>query len=103
MSDQEWGQSFARCLGVVLAGRAIDEQDRRGQPLIDDDLLILMNAHHEQIPFTLPGPQDAAGWRAMLDTHYDSGLAPDGTFKASEAYPLQGRSFALLIRYRADG
>jgi glycogen operon protein len=102
MSDQEWGQSFARCLGMVLAGRAIDEQDHRGQPLIDDDLLILMNAHHEAIPFTLPGPQEAAPWHAMLDTHHDSGLAPEGRFRASEIYPLQGRSFVLLIRFRAD-
>ena len=103
MSDQEWGQSFARCLGMVLAGRAIDEQDRRGQALMDDDLLILMNAHHEAIPFTLPGSQDMAPWHAMLDTQHDSGLAPEGRFKGGEVYSLQGRSFVLLIRFRADG
>jgi glycogen operon protein len=103
MSDQEWGQSFARCLGMVLAGRAIDEQDHRGQPLSDDDLLILMNAHHEPIPFTLSGSQEMPPWHAMLDTHHDSGLAPEGGFKGGEVYPLQGRSFVLLIRFRSNG
>jgi glycogen operon protein len=101
MSDQEWGQSFARCLGMYLAGRAIDEHNGRGRALIDDDLLILMNAHHEAIPFTLPGFQEPARWHAVLDTHHDSGLAPDGRFAANEVYPLQGRSFALLIQFRA--
>ncbi len=98
MSDAEWGQSFVRCLGVYLAGRAIDEQDERGRPLIDDDLLILMNAHHEAIPFTLPA-FDSTQWHALLDTHQDSALAPEG-FGGGEVYPLQGRSVALLMQFR---
>jgi glycogen operon protein len=100
MSDQEWDQSFARCLGMLLAGQAIDEQDVRGQKVIDDDLLILMNAHHEQIPFTLPDQQGGARWQAQLDTDFDTGFAPEGSFGSRDAYPLQGRSFALLIRFR---
>jgi isoamylase len=101
MSDEEWGQSFARCLGMYLAGQAIEEQDEHGRPLADVDLLILMNAHHEEIRFILPGFQEPPQWYALLDTHHDSGLAPDGRFAAKEAYLLQGRSFALLLPYRA--
>ena len=98
MSDAEWGQSFVRCLGVYLAGRAIDEQDERGRPLIDDDLLILMNAHHEAIPFTLPA-FDSAQWHALLDTYQDSAPAPEG-LGGGEVYPLEGRSVALLMQFR---
>jgi len=98
MSDAEWGQSFVRCLGVYLAGRAIDEQDERGRPLIDDDLLILMNAHHEAIPFTLPA-FDSAQWHALLDTYQDSAPAPEG-LGGGEVYLLQGRSVALLMQFR---
>jgi glycogen operon protein len=101
MTDEEWGQSFARCLGMYLAGRAIDEQDNRGRELIDDDLLILMNAHHEEIPFTLPGFKEPTRWHAVLDTRYESGVAPDGDFAAKQTYPLQGRSFALLIQFQS--
>ena len=102
MSDEEWGQSFARCLGVYLAGQAIDEQDERGNALVDDDLLILMNAHHEEVPFTLPTYRETSRWEVLLDTHYESGLAVDGRFQAGEVYPLQARSFALLIQYRGQ-
>jgi len=100
MSDEEWGQSFVRCLGVYLAGQAIDEQDERGRLLVDDNLLILINAHHEPIPFTLPGFQEPAQWNAVVDTHGESGFAPESHHGAGEIYPLQGRSVVLLIQVR---
>ncbi|HEV2686269.1 MAG TPA: glycogen debranching enzyme GlgX, partial [Actinomycetota bacterium] len=100
MSDAEWGQSFVRCLGMCLAGRALDEQDERGRPLVDDDLLILINAHHEEIPFALPTLDGSNGWQALIDTNYDSGFAPEARFRPGEAYPLQGRSVALLLQPR---
>jgi isoamylase len=100
MSDAEWGQSFVRCLGMCLAGRALEEQDERGRPLVDDDLLILFNAHHEVIPFTLPTLDGSNGWQALIDTNHDSGFAPDARFPPGEAYPLQGRSVALLLQPR---
>ena len=101
MSDAEWGQSFVRCLGMCLAGRALDEQDERGRPVVDDDLLILLNAHHEAIPFTLPALDGSSGWQAAIDTNVDSGFAPDSRFNPGESYPLQGRSVALLLQPRA--
>jgi isoamylase len=100
MSDEEWGQSFVRCLGMYLAGQAIDEQDERGRPLVDDDLLILINAHHEPIPFTLQQFQEPTRWQAVVDTNEESGLASEARYGAGETYPLQGRSVALLIKFR---
>ena len=102
MSDEEWGQSFARSLGVFLAGRAIDEQDERGCPVVDDDLLLLMNAHHEAVPFTLPHI-DAARWVLAFDTRLASEPTGEDRFGPGEVYALQGRSLALLIRPRSPG
>jgi len=101
MSDAEWGQSFVRCLGMCLAGRALDEQDERGRPVVDDDLLILLNAHHEAIPFTLPALDGSTGWQAVIDTNVDSGFVPESRLNPGESYPLQGRSVALLLQPRA--
>jgi glycogen operon protein len=100
MSDEEWGQPFVRCLGMYLAGRAIEEQDERGRPIIDDDLLVLLNAHHEPIPFALPAFNGSARWHAGIDTQHDSGLAPNTHYEAGVQYPLQGRSVALLTQFR---
>ena len=97
MSDQEWHQSFARCLGYLIAGVAVDEVDRQGQPLRDDNFLVLINAHHEAIPFTLPPEPSGTNWRLVLDTS-DKVAMPVHTpqFEPGVAYPLQSRSFVLL-------
>ena len=101
MSDEEWGQAFVRCLGMCLSGRALEEEDDRGRPIVDDDLLVLINAHHEAIPFSLPSLDGPNAWQALIDTNYDSGFAPEARHAPGELYPLQGRSVALLVQSRS--
>ncbi len=95
MSDHEWTQSFARCVGVFLNGSGLTERDERGRLVEDDDLLLLLNAHHDAIPFTLPG-EPAVRWRSLVDTACASGLPENGLHLPASAYPLQGRSLVLL-------
>ena len=54
MSDKAWGAGFVRSLGVRLAGDVIGDVDERGDLIVGETLLLLLNAHHEPIPFTLP-------------------------------------------------
>jgi glycogen operon protein len=87
MSDHDWNQTFARALGVLISGRGLTERDELSRLVEDDDLLLLLNAHHEDIVFTLP----AGEWRQLLDT---SGEAPP----EGETYPVRARSLALLVK-----
>jgi isoamylase len=102
MTTEEWSQDFARCLGVYLAGSALTEIDARGQRVVDDDFVVLFNAHHDSVPFRLPtktlAPHGDGRWLAIVDTARDDGLAPDGIFDAESTYPLEGRSLVLLMR-----
>ena len=99
MTDDEWTNSFARCLGMFLAGGALGEDDDRGQPLLDDDFILLLNAHHERIDFVLPHLPAAATWSVVVDTSRPStGLTDQRTLLSGARFPLQGRSLALLIR-----
>jgi len=102
MTTEEWSQDFARCLGVYLAGSALTEIDARGQRVVDDDFVVLFNAHHDPVPFRLPAktlaPHGDGQWQAIVDTARDDGLAPDGVFEAESTYPLEGRSLVLLMR-----
>jgi isoamylase len=95
MSTDEWNHDFARCLGVYLAGEALDELDARGRRVVDDNFVVLFNAHHDPIPFTLPD-YGASGWLALVDTAHEHGLLPEGTYQPKGVYQLQGRSLALL-------
>jgi glycogen operon protein len=98
MSDEEWDHDFARSLGVYLGGAAMEERDRRGQAVHDDNFLVLFNSHHEAIDFHLPALCEGCEWQSLLDTHLDGGLQPDGFFKNGDSYPLAARSLALLIQ-----
>jgi glycogen operon protein len=103
MSDHGWEHEFARCLGVYLAGDGLSETDARGQPVTDRSFIVLFNAHHEQIAFRLPEQAGPLRWFTLLDTARADGLAGSGTFPAGAAYPLQGRSLALLVQSHAPG
>jgi glycogen operon protein len=92
MSDHDWSQTFARALGVLTSGRGLTERDEFARLVEDDDLLLLLNAHDEDIVFTLP----AGEWRQLLDT---SGEAPP----EGETYPVKARSLALLVKPNRSG
>ena len=95
MTDEEWSHSFARCLGAFLSGHGLTERNERGEPVMDDDLLLLLNAHHDEIPFTLPADPQRR-WTTLIDTSDPDGAPRHEFVESGTAYPLQGRSLALL-------
>jgi glycogen operon protein len=99
MSDAEWSHDHARCLGAHLSGRGLAERDERGVPVVDDDLMLLLNAHDHEIAFRL-GEDDAAPWQARIDTDSESGIPAQANWPAGAAYPLRARSLVLLCRPR---
>ena len=98
MTDEEWGLANARCLGMFVSGEGLDERDDRNRPIKDDNLLMLTNAHHEQVPFQLPGTGGTMDWLPVLDTFRKDGLPPETRFRPFQTYPLEGRSMALLVQ-----
>ena len=97
MSDDEWNKSFARCLGVYLSGEALNERDERGHILVDDNFLLLFNAHHGEIRFTIAKYDLDREWEVLLDTHFGNGLPAERRLQPGTVYPLQGRSVAMLV------
>lgn len=102
MSDNEWNTHYARALGMYLVSDALQETDTRGRPLHDDDLLLLINAHYEEIPFRLPSYRDGIPWQLVLDTYQGDELRGRTVEAIGETYPLQGRSLALLTQHRRE-
>jgi glycogen operon protein len=94
MTDDAWFAPFVRSLGVVYSGNAISELNERGKKIVGDTLLLLLNAHHEPLPFTLPKERRGLEWERILDTAESEGEAK--RFFAGEHYNLAGRSLALL-------
>jgi isoamylase len=102
MTDEDWNNPFARCLGLRLAGDAIEEVDARGNGIVDDTLLILLNAHHERMPFVLPAHRRKVRWQVVLNTSQPV-LKFQRQMRGGEAYELEARSLALLRLPRQQG
>ncbi len=96
ISDEHWDQAFSRCLGVYFAGGKLIETDRRGRRLKDDNLLLLFNAHHEDIAFMLPEFEEHHTWDVLIDTIDAIGVPENSRYKAGQTYPLSGRALVLL-------
>jgi isoamylase len=81
-----------RCLGMLFSGTGLIDVGPRGEPQSDDDFLLLLNAHHEPLPFLMP-PRDGCAWTRLIDTAHDDGGM---TQAPGETYDLQGRTLALF-------
>jgi isoamylase len=96
MDDHGWHDRQARTIGMVLIGETIDETDRYGRWLSDDNFLLLLNAAADDVAFVLPSLATSGPWECVLDTAQGGGLRPEGRYQAGEPYPLTDRSLALL-------
>lgn len=100
-------ESFIRAFGMRLAGDAIDDIDEMGNIIRDDTLLILLNAHSEQVPFVLPAHRDRIALELLFDTERQL-LSPETGVpvavkdadavirKGGEEYIMEGRSLAVF-------
>jgi isoamylase len=96
MTDEEWRNGLSRCLGLRLSGDAIEEVDDMGEPIVGDTFLILLNAHHEPVPFVLPAHEARVRWEPVLDTRDWDGEADRQPLRTGARYLLEGRSLAVL-------
>jgi isoamylase len=96
MNDEAWNAGFVRSLGMLLLGHC-SQIDQQGACVIGDHLLVLMNAHHEEIPFTLPEEVQKVGRiERLFDTaDGDTTVTP---IDPRVPYPLQPRSMAMFRR-----
>jgi glycogen operon protein len=107
MTPEDWSDSTTDSLGMILAGDAIYELDERGNSIIDDTMLILINAHWEPIEFAMPprkfgeqSEKSEGSWVLELDTATVSGKPDMATLKPGETYQAESRSFAVF-RFKA--
>jgi isoamylase len=103
MTDEDWNNPHARCLGLRLAGDAIEEADTRGNRIVDDTLLILLNAHYEPLSFLLPAHRATVRWELILDTRGPSGRRRHRLMRGGESYELEARSLSLFRLRREEG
>ena len=94
MTDDAWNADFVRSLMIRFSGDSIDEVDERGERIVDDTLLLLLNAADGGSTFTLPPPPVGLAWQRILDTsaaEWRRVARPRGTH-----YRLAARALAVF-------
>src|SRR4051794_17962487 len=98
MTQRDWNRGDAHTLGVFLNGEAILDHTPHGERIVDDSFLLLFNAWHEEMKFTLPVRRFGGAWTHEFCTA-DPSVAPgDGRFAARSDVYVTGRSMSLLRR-----
>ena len=99
MTDAEWDAHWVRSIALRLDGSALDEVDEDGHTIVDDDLLLVLNAHTDSVTFTMPPSPHNTEWELLIDTRCTKSqeqrcLAPGTTLD------VIGKSLVLLCAKR---
>jgi glycogen operon protein len=69
MDEQDWHNPETKSFVMFLAGRGIDDVDEQGRPLVDDNLLLLLNASELDLSFTMPSLKEVREpFQTLVDT-----------------------------------
>jgi glycogen operon protein len=68
MTDIQWNTNFIRCMGMLLNGELINEENEKGEPIKDDILMLVVNSYWEPIRFKLPNTTLGRSWEVLADT-----------------------------------
>jgi isoamylase len=97
MAQENWTDANGRCLGLLLDGRAPTSGIRRRGSEVT--LLLVLNAHHDVVDFTLPEVVGGRDWERLIDTNIpDEDEDPEERARLgfNHAYQVTGRSLLLF-------
>ena len=95
MDMDDWQNTHAFSMMIYLNGSDIPEVDWYGNRMVDNDFILIFNAHYEPIMFTLPDERYGHKWQLVVDTHNPNG--PELSYEAGFMITAQSRSFLMLM------
>ena len=101
MTESDWSAGWTRSVVAYLDGRRDPDRDDRGRPILDDDLLLVVNGWWEPLTFTLPDVGISRTWLREIDTYKgDAPSADTATLAAGAKLVVEPRSLVLLVSAR---
>jgi glycogen operon protein len=93
MKAEDWTDANMRCFGMMMDGRARPSGVR--QRGTEATMLMVLNAHHDLVEFTLPECPGGRIWSLEIDTNI-ADAQPEFQGESGEKYGMTGRSLALF-------
>jgi isoamylase len=93
LSDQDWNTGYAKAIAIFFNGGGLHWPGDQGEKIKDNSFLIIFNAHHEDLEYTIPGEKYGKSWTRLLDTNTakvkrSTALKPGDRLKAAERYVI---------------
>lgn len=97
MTDDDLNNPDTHCLGLFIDGVRVTEQTEDGQDIGDEQLLWILNAYWEDIPFMLPKMGGKRlSWQVIVDTNLGQVYPEVEPVKGGQAITVPARSSILL-------
>ena len=97
MSSDDFNNPHTHCLALFIDGVRVTEQAEDGQDIGDEQLLWILNAFWEDIPFMLPKiSRKQASWEVLVDTATGEVKLDGKSGKGGQPITIQARSSMLL-------
>jgi isoamylase len=93
MRSEDWSDGNMRCFGMLMDGRARPTGVR--QRGTEATMLLVLNAHHDVVPFTLPACPGGEHWSVVLDTNAPESETSE-RFASGDTCQVAGRSLLLF-------
>ncbi|MDX6676334.1 MAG: isoamylase, partial [Solirubrobacteraceae bacterium] len=101
MTQRNWSNPDRHVVGLFLNGREFPYRSARGEQIVDDSFLLLINAHHEDVTFTLPARRWGGSWALELGTADPTAAAGSIAYDARGRIETLARSVTVLKRIGA--
>lgn len=95
MQEDNWGQDYAKSIGVFMNGKTIPNPNPHDEPVTDDNFYLIFNAYHEPLEFILPTAEWGELWYKELDTNI-GWLEDSEPVSAGSALTVEARSLVVL-------
>jgi glycogen operon protein len=96
MTQEYWNDPNALAIGVYLDGRDAPDTGPDGQPLLDDDFLVLVNAWWEPLEFTIGDCRPGLTWVAEIDSFEQARVQDEPQRQAGDQVTVGPRSVLVL-------
>ena len=99
MTSDDWANPADHFIGFLIRGEAGEYHlTARGEAQPDRSFLVIMNAYHEPVSWTLPALEVGLCWDLVFDTDNPEDFAVSGEFDDGSVYEVPDRSFVLFVR-----
>jgi isoamylase len=94
MTDADWARADVHTIGMLLAGDAILEVDRAGDPIVGETLFIVLHAGAADLQLPMPAGRDGGTWRCAIRTDE---AEPGGDVTPGDPWLMRAHSSAVFV------